>query len=65
MLSAQNVQKPRGAKVRVYVVSPPRYRIEVLAEDYKEAERILAKATETAIKKMEKAGGQGVFKREK
>jgi translation initiation factor 2 subunit 1 len=65
LLSAQKIEKPRGTEVRVYVVAPPRYRIEVSAEDYKEAERILEKATETAIKHVAKAGGQGVFKREK
>lgn len=65
LLSAQKIEKPRGTRVRVYVVAPPKYRIEVSADDYKEAERILEKATETAIKHMAKAGGQGVFKREK
>ncbi len=65
LLSAQKIEKPRGTRVHVYVVAPPRYRIEVSAEDYKEAERILQKATETALKHMAKVGGQGVFKREK
>jgi translation initiation factor 2 subunit 1 len=65
LLSAQKVEKPRGTRVRVYVEAPPKYRIEVSAEGYKEAERILEKATETALKHVAKAGGQGIFKREK
>lgn len=65
LLSAQKVGKPKGPRVRVYVVSPPNYRIEVLAENYKEAEKFLEKATETALKHIAKAGGQGIFKREK
>jgi len=65
LLSAQKIEKPRGTRVHIYVVSPPRYRIEVSAEDYKKAEKILEEATETALKHMAKVGGQGVFKREK
>ena len=65
LLSAQKIGKPKGPRVRVYVVSPPKYRIEVSAENYKEAEKILEKATETALKHITKAGGQGIFKREK
>ncbi len=65
LLSAQKVEKSSGTKVRVYVVAPPKYRIEVLAEDYKKAERVLEKATETAIKNITKAGGTGTFRRGK
>ena len=64
LLSAQKMKEP-AARVHAYVVAPPKYRIEVLAEDYKEAERILEKATEMAIKNITKAGGHGAFKREK
>lgn len=63
--SAQRIEKPSGASVNVHVVAAPRYRIEVLAENYKEAERILKKATEVVIKNITKAGGQGTFTREK
>lgn len=65
LLSAQKVEKSSGTKVRVYVVAPPKYRIEVSAEDYKKAERVLEKATETAIKNITKAGGTGTFRRGK
>lgn len=65
LLSAKKIKKSDGSKVRVYVVAPPKYRIEVLAEDYKKAERVLEKATETAIKNITKAGGTGTFRRGK
>ena len=64
LLSAQKIDA-KGAKIHVYVVAPPRYRIVVSAADYKEAEEILDKATEVVIKNIEKVGGQGTFKREK
>jgi len=65
LLSAQEIEKPLGARVRVYVVAPPRYRIEVSAEDYKEAERILQRAAETVLMNMTKVGGEGAFERER
>lgn len=65
LMSAQKIEKLPGTKVRVYVVAPPKYRIEVLAEDYKKAEAVLEKATETAIKNITKAGGTGTFRRGK
>ena len=65
LLSAQKIQDLQGAKVRIYVVAPPRYRIVVSAEDYTKAENVLKKATETALKSIAKVGGQGAFRREK
>jgi translation initiation factor 2 subunit 1 len=65
LLSAQKVEEAREGRVRVYVVTPPKYRLEVAAEDYKKAEKILQKASEEVIKAITKAGGTGVFKREK
>lgn len=65
LLTAQKIRKPHGAKARIYVVAPPRYRIEVFAEDYKEAEKYLSEATETVLKNITKVGGQGVFQRGK
>lgn len=65
LLSAQETGKSLGARVRVYVVAPPRYRIEVSAKEYREAERILHQAAETALKTITKVGGQGAFERER
>jgi translation initiation factor 2 subunit 1 len=65
LLSAQKIEKPEETKIHVYAVAAPKYAIEVLAEDYKEAEKILQEASETAIKTITKAGGTGVFQRTK
>jgi translation initiation factor 2 subunit 1 len=65
LLSAQKVGKSSETKIRVYVVAPPKYHIEVSAEDYKKAEKSLEKATETVIKNIAKAGGTGTFHRGK
>ena len=62
---AKEVGESEGADVSVYLVSPPRYRIVVSADDYKSAESIFEKATESAVKFISKNGGTGSFKREK
>jgi translation initiation factor 2 subunit 1 len=63
--SAQKVEKPKDTEIRIYTVAAPKYAIEILAEDYKEAEKLLQKASETAIKSISKAGGTGTFQRGK
>lgn len=62
LLNAEKTRK-KNAKVNIYVVSPPNYRVEVTAEDYKTAEDALNRASVQAIKTIEKAGGTGSFKR--
>jgi translation initiation factor 2 subunit 1 len=61
----EEVGESEGADVTVYLVSPPKYRIVVSAEDYKSAENVLDKATKSALKTIAKSGGTGSFKREK
>jgi translation initiation factor 2 subunit 1 len=63
--NAIEVGELEGADVKVYLISPPKYRIVVSAEDYKTAENVLEKATKSALKTIEKSGGTGSFKREK
>jgi translation initiation factor 2 subunit 1 len=63
LLKARGVKVPRGTDIKIYVVSPPKYRIEVMARDYKGANSAMKKATETAVNNIAKAGGQGVFER--
>jgi translation initiation factor 2 subunit 1 len=64
-LNAKKAEKSRDAKLRFYVVAAPKYCIEVMAENYKHAEAILQKVGENVVSSVVKAGGQGVFKREK
>jgi len=64
LLDAKEIDKPRGTDIKIYAVSPPKYRIEVTAGNYKEANTILKRAAETAVKGILKAGGHGEFERD-
>jgi len=61
--AARNVKKQRGVTVDFYVVGSPRYRVEVTARNYKEAERALNDSVQAAVQTLESNGGQGSFKR--
>jgi translation initiation factor 2 subunit 1 len=63
LLTTSKIETIEGATISVHVISPPRYRVEVLAENYKIAERILQEATEAVLKKIRAVGGKGTFKR--
>ena len=64
-LETLKIKKPPGVKVSIYAVSAPKYRIEVSAENYKEAETTIKTAAEIAIKSITSAGGQGGFNRDR
>ncbi|MDH7563407.1 MAG: translation initiation factor IF-2 subunit alpha [Candidatus Bathyarchaeota archaeon] len=61
--SAKKTGKTRDIKTRFYVVAAPKYRIEVSAANYKEAEETLQNLAQDVISHITKAGGQGAFKR--
>jgi translation initiation factor 2 subunit 1 len=60
---AKNIEKSENADVNIYVIGAPRYRIEVLASNYKEAEKLLEKAVNVALETVEASGGEGEFTR--
>ena len=62
---AQEVGESEDADVTIYLVSPPKYRIVVSAEDYKSAESVLETAANSAVEFISKNGGKGSFRREK
>ena len=64
-LNAKKKEKTKDTKVRFYVVAAPKYSVEVLAENYKRAEEVLQKASESVVSNVIKAGGQGSFRRER
>jgi len=64
-LNAKKAERPRDAKLRFYVVAPPKYSVEVVAENYKHAEAVLQRVAENVVSSVVKAGGQGLFRREK
>jgi len=63
LTEAKKITVPSGSNIRIYVVSPPKYRVEVSAQDYKTANAILQKVTQTAVQSIKKAGGEGAFER--
>ena len=63
--STQRISTPDNAKIHIYAIAAPKYRLKVEAENYKQAESIIQKASTTAIKTITKTGGKGSFKREK
>jgi len=52
-----------SVEVRVYAVGAPRYRVEVTADDYKTAEKVLSQAVQSAESIAKKLGVQFEFKR--
>ena len=62
---AQEVGESEDADVTIYLVSPPKYRIVVSAEDYKSAESVLETTATSAVEFISNNGGKGSFKREK
>ncbi len=63
--NAKKAEKARSVKLRFYVIAAPKYCIEVSAENYKLAEEALQKVADDVVSNVVKAGGQGVFKRQK
>lgn len=51
--------------LRSYVMAAPKYRIEVMAGDYKRAETVLHSLAEKIVSSVVDAGGKGSFEREK
>ena len=49
--------------VEVHYVGAPKYRVRVIASQYKQAEETLKRATDAALKTIKATGGQGTFTR--
>jgi len=62
---AKTVKTPKDADVKIYVLGPPKYRIEVNARNYKDAEKILEQKTNAIINAVIETGGTGSFKHSK
>ncbi|SDF68612.1 translation initiation factor 2 subunit alpha (aeIF-2a) [Methanolobus vulcani] len=62
-LEAGNEIEEEGVKVDISYTGAPRYRIKVIAPDYKKAESVLKKSAKAAIDTIEKLGGKGEFHR--
>lgn len=62
-LDAGNKNDEEGVRVEISYTGAPRYRIKVIAPDYKKAEAVLKKSATAAISTIEKLGGKGEFHR--
>lgn len=61
--SASTVDGGEGTLIEITYVGAPRYRIRVVAPDYKKAENLLKKSADEAIQHVVKHGGEGEFHR--
>ncbi|MEM2433902.1 MAG: translation initiation factor IF-2 subunit alpha [Candidatus Bathyarchaeia archaeon] len=61
LLKAKEAGSTSRSSVNIYVAAPPKYYVEVMAKDYKEANAILKKVADTAINIITSLGGQGSF----
>ncbi|MGA9840421.1 MAG: translation initiation factor IF-2 subunit alpha [Thermoplasmata archaeon] len=60
LLAAEEVDPE---SVEVHYVGAPKYRVRVIASQYKQAEETLKRATDAALKSIKGAGGEGTFTR--
>ena len=63
--AANSVSEADGIDVKLEIsyTGAPRYRIKVIAPDYKKAESVLKKSAQIAVDTIAKLGGHGTFKR--
>jgi translation initiation factor 2 subunit 1 len=60
---AKKIRKSATSDIRFYVIGAPKYRVEVTAQTYKDAERLLTKAVDTILDTVKTNGGNGEFTR--
>lgn len=65
LLEALRLAGEKGYDVRIYTAGSPIYRIEVVAENYREAEAAMKEVAQTALNVLKSLGGQGLFKSER
>ena len=64
-IGARKSHEAKDAKIEFCVIAAPRYSVEVSADNWKRAEELLEKVSESVVTNITKAGGHGSFKREK
>jgi translation initiation factor 2 subunit 1 len=60
---AIGIKKPSGSTIKLFTIGAPRYRIEIVAEDYKQAEKLLERVVQRTLKNIKLEGGKGKFSR--
>jgi translation initiation factor 2 subunit 1 len=64
-IDAKKSQKAKDAKIEFCVIAAPRYSVEVSADNWKRAEELIEKVSQSVLTNITKAGGHGTFKKEK
>ncbi len=64
-IRAKKVHQAKDSKIDFMVIAAPKYRVEVSADNWKRAEDILEKVSQSVISNIVDAGGHGEFRREK
>jgi translation initiation factor 2 subunit 1 len=64
-IGARESHEAKDAKIEFSIIAAPRYSVEVSADNWKRAEELLEKVSESVITNITNAGGHGSFKREK
>ena len=65
LLSCKASKKLRKVKIEMYTAGAPKYVVEVVAKNWKEAERALEELVDCVLARIKKHGGEGKFEREK
>ena len=61
LLKALELAKDKGYNVRIYVAGTPFYGVEVVAENYKQAESVLREVADVVLRELKSLGGTGNF----
>ena len=64
-IDAKKSQKAKDAEIEFCVIAAPRYSVEVSADNWKRAEELIEKVSQSVLTNITKAGGHGSFKKEK
>ena len=59
LLNAAKIKKPSDVTVDIYTIGAPKYKIEIVARDYSEAEKILQEVVNEALNTIKTLGGAG------
>ncbi len=65
LIATRNAAKNGDVNIEIYTMGAPRYKIEVMAKEYKQAENVMKEAVNTALTVIKEEGGSGTFTREK
>ena len=63
LIGCKNIKKSKKIKVDIFALGSPKYRVEITAKNYKDAEKAWTEITSYALKEIKSHNGEGLFKR--